>query len=122
MSRLHHLFQAQFKGQNLLKIRVEGKTGKMEGNLAIAPLVIWAAMTVSIFAQSSSGGAAEMVVVADEAIGYSADSTGSPPRFSAPLPGGVEVRLIEDRNGWSHVRLADGRDAWLRRATLRAVR
>jgi len=91
-------------------------------NLAIAPLVIWAAMTVSIFAQSSSGGAAEMVVVADEAIGYSADSTGSPPRFSAPLPGGVEVRLIEDRNGWSHVRLADGRDAWLRRATLRAVR
>jgi len=91
------------------------------GNLAIVPLVIWVTMTVSILVQSSSTGATEMVVVADEAVGYSADSTGSPPRFAEPLPGGVEVKLIEDRNGWSHVRLADGRDAWLRRATLQPV-
>jgi len=90
-------------------------------NLAIVPLVIWVTMTVSILVQSSSTGATEMVVVADEAVGYSADSTGSPPRFAEPLPGGVEVQLIEDRNGWAHVRLADGRDAWLRRASLRPV-
>lgn len=90
-------------------------------NLAIVPLAIWVTMTISILVQSSSAGAAEMVVVADEAVGYSADSTGSPPRFAEPLPGGVEVQLIEDRNGWAHVRLVDGRDAWLRRATLQPV-
>jgi len=90
-------------------------------NLAILPLAIWATMTVSVIVQSSSGGAAEMVVVADEAIGYSADSAGSLPRFSEPLPGGVEIQLIEERNGWAHVRLADGRDAWLRRAALQPV-
>ena len=79
-------------------------------------------MTVSIVVQSVTAGATEMVVVADEAAGYSADSVGSPPRFPEPLPGGAEVRLIEERDGWAHVRLADGRDAWLRRAALQPVR
>ena len=90
-------------------------------NLAFVPLVIWAVLTASILWHGSQGHTADVVVVADEAVAHSADSTGSPPRFPEPLPGGTEAQLIEERNGWAHIRLIDGRDAWLRRATLDVV-
>ena len=90
-------------------------------NLGIVPLVIWAAMTASMLWHVSRTGDVDVVVVAHEAVGRSADASGSPPRFAEPLPSGTEAQLIEQRNGWAHVRLANGREAWLRRATLEPV-
>jgi len=108
-------------GSLLLGVAIRFKH-RWAASLAILPLVIWAAMTASIVWDVSHTGAVDMVVVAHEAIGHCADSAGSPPRFSEPLPGGAEAQLIETRDGWAHVRLADGRDAWLRLATLEPVR
>lgn len=108
-------------GAALLAVAIRWKR-RWARNLAIVPLVIWAVMTASALWHGAHGNAGDVVVTADEATGYCADSAGSPPRFGRPLPGGTEARLIAQRGGWAHVRLADGQDAWLRRAVLQPVR
>lgn len=35
------------------------------------------------------------------------------PTFTTPLRPGVELRILETRDGWHKVRLADGRETWL---------
>lgn len=41
--------------------------------------------------------------------------------FSAPLPAGTEVVVLERRREWSRVRLADGRSAWVATNSLESV-
>lgn len=43
------------------------------------------------------------------------------PAFDQPLPPGVEVRLLESREGWQKIRLLDGREAWVPRRTLEPI-
>ena len=43
----------------------------------------------------------------------SADSTGASPTFANPLPGGTEVDIVEVRDAWVRVALADGTRGWL---------
>jgi len=40
------------------------------------------------------------------------------PRRDSPLPPGVELSVLQQRNGWVHVELADGSLGWLRRGAL----
>ena len=62
------------------------------------------------------------VVTAEEAMARSADSALAPLAWPDPLPAGVEVRLVESRGDWLRVRLANGRDVWLRASKLTRVR
>jgi SH3-like domain-containing protein len=39
----------------------------------------------------------------------------------APLPGGVEVRIVEVRSPWLRVRLENGRDAWVAESAVASV-
>jgi hypothetical protein len=55
----------------------------------------------------------EGVVVVEEATARSADSINAPRRFGDLLPGGTEVRILEDRGGWLQIELYNGRNAWL---------
>lgn len=43
------------------------------------------------------------------------------PAFDRPISPGVEVRLLESRDGWLRVRLPDGREAWTPEAAVERV-
>ena len=63
----------------------------------------------------------EVVVTADETVARAADSALAPSAFPQPLPGGVELRIVERRLPWLRVRLANGRDAWVSESSVTSV-
>ncbi|HJO24672.1 MAG: SH3 domain-containing protein [Myxococcota bacterium] len=76
-------------------------------------LAIWAALLASAAFDPRRAQQDAAVVIATEATARAADSRNAPRRFSEALPGGTELRIIEDRGGWLHVELHNGRSAWL---------
>ncbi len=90
-------------------------------NLALVPGVAWAATMVSLTLGSLGGAAPEAVITAPEVIARAADSVNAPTRFARPLPGGVEVGILERREGWVRIGMADGRDAWVAATSLTPV-
>lgn len=55
------------------------------------------------------------VVVADGAVGRNGPSASVyAPTFDAPIRAGVEVRVLERRDGWVRAALATGAETWLR--------
>jgi hypothetical protein len=90
--------------------------------LALLPLAVWATLTgTTLWGTFAAGREAEGVITADQAIARAADSPNAPSRFGEPLPSGTEVRILRDRDGYSYVRLADDRDAWIRSSALTRV-
>lgn len=61
------------------------------------------------------------VLIADEVLARSADSSLAPLALPDPLPAGVEVDLLEERAEWARVRLANGRDIWVRSSSVERV-
>lgn len=54
------------------------------------------------------------VVIAPEILGRNGPNTVAyQPTFADPLVAGVECVVLEERNGWRHVRLNDGQTTWL---------
>jgi tetratricopeptide (TPR) repeat protein len=53
------------------------------------------------------------VVLQPEVMGRKGDSTTFEPTFKEPLHMGVEFNLVEERKGWLHIELADGRRCWI---------
>lgn len=53
------------------------------------------------------------VILEGEVIGRKGDSTTFEPSFKEPLHMGVEFKLVEARQGWLHIELADGRRCWI---------
>ncbi len=53
------------------------------------------------------------VVLEQEIIGRKGDSITFEPTFKEPLHAGVEFKLVEERKGWLHIELADGRRCWI---------
>lgn len=89
---------------------------------ALLPLAVWLALTAAaVWAQFASDHGADAVIVADQTVARAADSTNAPSRFAEPLPAGTEVRLLDEREGFSYIRLADDRDAWVRSSALARV-
>lgn len=73
--------------------------------ICVAPLAIEA---------SIDSGSDQGVVIADGVIGLNGPSSGAyAPTFAQPLGAGIEFDVIEQRDAWVHVRLADGRETWL---------
>ena len=82
-------------------------------SLAILPAVAWGALLASTLLDPTVRGGNEAVITADEVVARAADSALAPSPFPAPLPGGTEVTLLEERAPFVRVRLANGRDAWI---------
>lgn len=80
-------------------------------NLALLPLVGWGALLATI--PDLDHPSAEAVVVVPDTIGRAADSPSAPSKFAEALPAGTEVRILEQRDAWRRIALADGRDAWV---------
>ena len=90
-------------------------------NLALIPAAGWLVLVGSLLIDPGRAGRDEAVVMVPETIARAADSARAPARFNHPLPGGAEVRIIETRDRWSHIRLANGRDAWVQSSSLAPV-
>jgi tetratricopeptide (TPR) repeat protein len=91
-------------------------------NLALLPLVVWLGLVTSLAIEARSGTTGDAVVTVDEVVARSADSVHATPRFGQPLPGGTEVQVLERRDDWWQIQLADGRDAWLPRSGVTEIR
>lgn len=90
-------------------------------NLAVVPAAAWLALLASLLFDPGARLRNEAVVVGDEVVGRVADSALAPSPFPAPLPGGVEVLVLEERPPWARVRLADGRDTWVAASALARI-
>ena len=53
-----------------------------------------------------------------ELVARAAASDGAPARFAEPLPADAEGEIVGERDQWMRIRLADGRDAWVRASGL----
>jgi len=54
------------------------------------------------------------VLVAGEVMARKGDGDSYQPSFEAPLHAGTEFRLLEKRDPWYHIELADGRRCWIK--------
>lgn len=95
--------------------------GRAWRSVAMGGFGLWLALLVSDGLGTSREDPDALVVVAEESAARAADSINAPRRFSEPLPGGTELRLIEDRGGWVQVELYNGRRAWLLASTIASV-
>ena len=87
--------------------------------LSAVPIVVWAVAAGS--ALFSGNAPPEGVVVLDGAPLRSADSTGARLAFAHPLPAGAEVVILETRDGWLRIALADGTPGWVRANSIAPV-
>ncbi|MCB9939884.1 MAG: hypothetical protein H6823_16720 [Planctomycetaceae bacterium] len=53
------------------------------------------------------------VVVTEEVVARKGDSESYQPAFTKSLDEGTEFQVLEQRNGWTHVRLAGSQDGWV---------
>lgn len=90
-------------------------------HLAGIATIAWIVMAATTAWDHRPGQEEDVVITAPRTIGRSADSGGAPPRFRDPLPAGTEASLITKRDEWAHIRLANGRDAWIRSSAITPV-
>ena len=53
------------------------------------------------------------VIVAPEVVARQGDGQTYSPSFERPLHAGTEFDLVEQRQGWMHIKLSDGSDGWI---------
>ncbi len=53
------------------------------------------------------------VVISDEVVARKGDSETYQPAFTQPLAEGTEFQVLDQRNGWTHLRLAANQDGWV---------
>jgi len=82
----------------------------------------WLALLLSLSFDPARDASSEGVVVAREALARAADSVNAPTRFGEPLPGGTEVKILEDRGSWLQIGLHNGRNAWVNAASVERIR
>lgn len=90
-------------------------------NAAILPGLAWIVVLGSVLADPGGSDVDDAVVTVSEVVARAADSSLAPSAFPQPLPGGVELRILEERAPWLRVRLANGRDAWLTRSSVTRI-
>lgn len=104
-----------------IALAVRRREGAFRG-LAIAFGLAWGSGLASLVYDARTARDDLAVVIADEVAARSADSMLSPLALPEPLPAGVEVEVLEEREGWARVRLANGRDVWVRASVVERVR
>ena len=89
--------------------------------LAFVPGLAWVALLASLLFDPRAGVTDDAVVTTYEVVARVADSTLAPSPFPVPIPGGTEVRVLEERSPWARIRLANGRDAWVAASALTRI-
>ncbi|NVB78017.1 MAG: hypothetical protein HOV81_06435 [Kofleriaceae bacterium] len=94
----------------LLVIPWSGKRRRGLTGLSVLPAAVWLAMLVSLIVEDRRG---DDAVVMDAVVLRAADSAGAPAALASPLPRGAEVTLVERRDSWTKIRLANGTAGWV---------
>jgi hypothetical protein len=77
--------------------------------LAVIPLAVFLAMNISVLLEKRANDA----VVMDGVVLRAADSAGAPAALTTPLPRGAEVTIVEHRDQWTRIRIANGTSGWV---------
>ncbi|MHC4219504.1 MAG: hypothetical protein ACYSU7_13750 [Planctomycetota bacterium] len=81
----------------------------------LAAAVVSLTCGTSVVADAMGGGdRLEGVVVTDDVTVRKGNGEGFEPQFAEPLHQGVEFRMLEQRPGWLHIELANGKTGWIR--------
>ncbi len=86
--------------------------------LAVLPAVAWLALGASLVLERDR--AADAVVMQPTLL-RTADGAGAPPALASPVPAGVEVTVLESRDGWTRVALPGGQAGWAPSDSIRGV-
>ena len=94
----------------LLLVPWSGRRRRGLGLLAILPAIVWLAMVLSVLLEDRH---AHDAVVMDAVVLRAADSAGAPAAMSSPLPRGTEATIVETRDTWAKLRVANGTVGWV---------
>ncbi len=94
----------------LLVIPWGGRRRRGLTGIAVLPFAVWSAMIMSVVLEADHG---DDGVVMDDVVIRAADSAGAPAALSQPLPRGVEVTVLERRDAWTRIRIANGTTGWV---------
>lgn len=98
-----------------------GRTGAWRG-LALAAGALWLVLLASVLLdRGRTGTATAAVLTADETPARVSDSALAALALPESLPGGVEVERLELRGEFARIRLANGRDVWVRRSAVTPI-
>ena len=89
--------------------------------IAIVTGLAWLGLLASVVLDGSGDVGEAAVLTAAETPARSSDSARAPLAFPDPLPQGVEVERLEVRGDFARVRLANGRDVWVRSSSVTPV-
>ena len=81
----------------------------------------WIGLVASVVLDDSGQAGEAAVLTADETPARSSDSAMAALAFPDPLPQGVEVERLEIRGEFARIRLANGRDVWVRSSSVTPV-
>jgi hypothetical protein len=110
-----HLLAAAVFGLGVLML-----AGRRTRKLAAVPLAAWLLVFAQLVLEQNRGPAA--VVTADGISLRSADSLGAPQVLDKPLPSGTECSVLEERDTWLRVQLAEGgATGWIRSGSAELV-
>jgi hypothetical protein len=102
----------------LLVVPWTGRRRRALTGIAIMPLAIWIAMTASALLEDRHAGDA---VVMNATVLRAADSSGAPAAMAQPIPRGAEITVLEQRDTWTRVRLANGNAGWVEAGTVERI-
>jgi hypothetical protein len=94
----------------LLLVPWGGRRRRALTGLSAIPFAVWIAMLGSLVLEDRH---TDDAVVMDGVVLRAADSAGAPAALTQPLPRGAEVRLVERRDTWTKIRLANGTTGWV---------
>ena len=94
----------------LLLVPWAGRRRRGVTGLAVIPFAVWLAMIGSVILEDRHE---DDGVVMDDVVMRAADSAGAPAALSQPLPRGTEVTLLERRDAWTRIRVANGTSGWV---------
>lgn len=94
---------------------------RLARSLALLPAAAWMGLVASLAMEARADLGNQAVMIAEETLARASDSSNAPARFTEPLPGGTEVEVIEIRDRWVRIRLANDREAWVSRGSLTMV-
>jgi len=90
-------------------------------NMAIVVLLVWMGLFAMSIWERRSARMQDVVVTAPQVVVRSADADGAAARFAQPLPAGTEGRLVESRDNWLRIRLANDQEGWVRASAVTLV-
>jgi hypothetical protein len=94
----------------LLLVPWTGRRRRALAGLSFVPFAVWLAMLVSVLLEDRR---TDDAVVMDGVVLRAADSAGAPAALTQPLPRGAEVTLLERRDAWTKIQLANGTAGWV---------